>query len=278
MIEPSTPNHAPKPLVEVRHLVKYFPVQHGLLPRLVGWVQTVDQVSFSILRGETLGLVGESGCGKTTLARTLLRLIEPTSGAVYFDGANVFEMSRAELHLLRRQAQIIDDDMVAAIDPHLPLGKALAAFLALRPQFIIADEPGFRVDAAVQAQFFTLLKNMQGEFGLTCLFIAQSPALLEPFVDRLGVMYLGKLVELARRGELFGSPMHPYTQALLSAIPGAAGARPRITLPGEVPSPLHPPGGCRFHTRCPVAMDICSMEEPAFRPLSPAHWVACWRV
>ncbi len=277
MIDPSTSDNARKPLVEVRDLVKFFPVQRGLLPRLVGWVQAVDQVSFSVLRGETLGLVGESGCGKTTLARTMLRLIEPTSGAVFYEGANLFEQSGSELRATRRKMQIVDQGMQAVFDPRLPVDRALAAFLVPHPEFIIADEPGSRTDAET-VQIFTRLKNMQSEHGLTCLFMARSLSLLEPFADRLGVMYLGKLVELVRRSELFGSPMHPYTQTLLSAMPGPAGAHPHISLPGETPSPLHPPGGCRFHTRCPVAMDICSMEEPAFRELSPAHWVACWRV
>lgn len=322
------PEHNPHNLIEVRDLVKYYSVRAGLARRVDAWAQVVDGVSFSIQQGETFGLVGENGCGKTTLARTMLRLVEPTSGDVFFEGANVFELGGGELRALRRKTQIISQDSLAALDPHLPVGASIAQgleddlsgpaserqqaildalkkvglkdyharrypheftggqrhrigiarALAQRPKFIVVDEPASTLETSIQTQILISLKHLQREYGLTYLFIARSLSVVEQVSDRVAVMYLGKLVELARRGDLLRSPMHPYAQALMSGLPGAALKGERITLPGETPSPLHPPGGCRFHPRCPVAMDLCSIEEPPFREIGPQHWAACWRV
>ena len=317
-------------LVDVKNLVKYFPVRAGLLQRVVNHVKAVDDVSFFVRKGETLGLVGESGCGKTTVGRTMLRLIEPTSGTATFRGDNVFSMNPPELKIARREMQIIFQDPYASLDPRVPIGESImeglhihrvgtpqervdimietmkkvgledyharryphefsggqrqrigiARALALRPSFIVCDEPVSALDVSIQSQVLNILKDLQGEFGLTYLFIAHNLSVVEHVSDRVAVMYLGKMVELTTRDELFRNPLHPYTKALMSAIPvpNPRLKRQRVILKGDVPSPLNPPRGCRFHPRCPVAVEKCSHEEPEFKEVSPEHWVACWLV
>lgn len=323
-------NHKGDTLVEVRNLVKYFPVRAGLLQRVVNHVKAVDDVSFFVRRGETLGLVGESGCGKTTVGRTMLRLIEPTSGSVTVEGRDIFSLKAHELKLARRQMQIIFQDPYASLDPRVPIGESvmeglnihkigsprerteimyetlkkvglesyharryphefsggqrqrigIARALALRPNFIVCDEPVSALDVSIQSQVLNILKDLQQEFGLTYLFIAHNLSVVEHVSDRVAVMYLGKMVEMTTREELFRNPLHPYTKALMSAIPvpNPRLKRQRVILKGDVPSPLNPPRGCRFHPRCPVAVERCSQEEPDFREVSPDHWVACWLV
>lgn len=317
-------------LVEVKNLVKYFPVRAGLMQRVVAHVQAVDNVSFAVRRGETLGLVGESGCGKTTVGRSMLRLIEPTSGTVAFDSQDVLELRGKELTAIRRDMQIIFQDPYASLDPRVPIGESvmeglhihkignpkerfdimietlkkvgledyharryphefsggqrqrigIARALALRPKFIICDEPVSALDVSIQSQVLNILKDLQKEFGLTYLFIAHNLSVVEHISDRVAVMYLGKIVELTGRDELFKNPLHPYTQALMSAIPipDPHLKRKRVILKGDVPSPLNPPTGCRFHPRCPIAEQVCSQQDPEFREVSPDHWVACWMV
>jgi len=322
------PNHPEETLVEVNNLVKYFPVRSGLLQRVVNQVKAVDDVSFFVKKGETLGLVGESGCGKTTVGRTMLRLIEPTAGAVKFEGKDVFSMKPNELKIARRDMQIIFQDPYASLDPRVPIGESvmeglhihkigtakervdimmetlskvglesyhsrryphefsggqrqrigIARALALRPRFIICDEPVSALDVSIQSQVLNILKDLQAEFGLTYLFIAHNLSVVEHVSNRVAVMYLGKMVEMTSREELFRNPLHPYTQALMSAIPvpNPRMKRQRTILKGDVPSPLNPPTGCRFHPRCPVAIEKCSHEEPPFIEVSPDHWAACW--
>jgi len=314
-------------LVEVRNLVKYFPVRAGLLQRIVNWVKAVDDVSFVVRKGETLGLVGESGCGKTTVGRSMLRLIEPTSGAVQFEGKDVLALRGRELKNVRRHMQIIFQDPYASLDPRVPIGESvmeglhihnigsrterfdimietlkkvglenyharryphefsggqrqrigIARALALRPNFIICDEPVSALDVSIQSQVLNILKDLQKEFGLTYLFIAHNLSVVEHISDRVAVMYLGKIVELADRVELYKTPLHPYTQALMSAIPipDPKLRRKRTILKGDVPSPINPPKACRFHTRCPIAERICSEVEPELRELKPGHFSAC---
>jgi peptide/nickel transport system ATP-binding protein len=319
-----------KNLVEVKNLVKYFPVRGGIFRSVKAWVKAVDDVSFVVKEGETLGLVGESGCGKTTVGRTMLRLIEPTSGEVIFNGENILSLSSSELKSMRRNMQIIFQDPYASLDPRIPVGESIeeglkihhigstseraqivrdtlhkvgledyharryphefsggqrqrigiARALALRPKFIIADEPVSALDVSIQSQVLNILKDLQSEFNLTYLFIAHNLSVVEHISDRVAVMYLGKVVELTTRDELFLNPLHPYTQALMSAIPipDPTLKRERIILQGDVPSPLNPPQGCRFHPRCPVAMQACSFAEPPLVETSPGHFAACWRV
>ncbi|MCX6070297.1 MAG: ABC transporter ATP-binding protein [Chloroflexi bacterium] len=330
MGEQAIASNGHKTLVEVEHLTKFFPVRSGVLQRVRAWVQAVDDVSFSIREGETLGLVGESGCGKTTVGRTMLRLLEPTSGRVTFDGVDVFRLRGRELKSMRRNMQIIFQDPYSSLDPRMPVGESvgeglrihhignaeerqttvqdmlrkvgleeyharryphefsggqrqrigIARALALRPRFIVADEPVSALDVSIQSQVLNILKDLQAEFNLTYLFIAHNMSVVEHISDRVAVMYLGKTVELSSREALFSDPLHPYTQALMSAIPipDPHVRRQRILLPGDVPSPLNPPSGCRFHPRCPVAMEQCAAEEPSFQEVSPGHFVACWRV
>jgi peptide/nickel transport system ATP-binding protein/oligopeptide transport system ATP-binding protein len=317
-------------LIRVTNLVKYFPMRGGILQRKVSWVQAVDDVSFTVKRGETVGLVGESGCGKTTVGRTMLRLLDPTSGQVTFDGTDVFSLRGSQLKAMRRNMQIIFQDPYSSLDPRMPVGESIAEglkihrigtpqerrdlvvstlrkvgleeyhsrryphefsggqrqrigiarALALQPKFIVCDEPVSALDVSIQSQVLNILKDLQREFGLTYLFIAHNLSVVEHISDRVAVMYLGKIVEMTGREELFRNPLHPYTQALMSAIPipDPHLRRQRILLAGDVPSPLNPPSGCRFHPRCPVAIDHCAVQEPAFREVSPSHWAACWRI
>ncbi len=318
-----------KDLIQVNNLKKYFPVRGGLLQKTVAWVQAVDDVSFTIKEGETLGMVGESGCGKTTVGRTMLRLIEPSGGSVKFGDTDVFKLHGKELKDLRRKMQIIFQDPYSSLDPRMPIGESvmeglkihgigtqrerfelvietlrkvgledyharryphefsggqrqrigIARALALNPDFIVCDEPVSALDVSIQSQVLNILKDLQQNLNLTYLFIAHNLSVVEHISDRVAVMYLGKMVELSDRVELFRNPMHPYTQALMSAIPVADPKvkRTRMILKGDVPSPLNPPKGCRFHPRCPIAVDICSQEEPKFLEKRPGHFVACWR-
>ncbi|MFN2134851.1 MAG: ABC transporter ATP-binding protein [Candidatus Promineifilaceae bacterium] len=315
-------------LLDVRNLVKYFPVRGGILQRVQGWVKAVDDVSFHIYRGETLGLVGESGCGKTTVGRTVLRLIPATGGSVMFDGRDLFSLNANELKKVRREMQIIFQDPYSSLDPRMPVGESIAEglrihtdlsgqkrydmvvemlsrvgmradharryphefsggqrqrigiarALALQPKFLVCDEPVSALDVSIQAQVLSILKELQAEFNLTYLFIAHNLSVVEHFSDRVGVMYLGKMVEMATREDLYREPLHPYTQALMSAIPvpDPTLKRQRIILQGDVPSPFNPPTGCRFHTRCPLAFDKCSEEEPPFKDYGNEHYAACW--
>lgn len=314
-------------LIEVSNLVKYFPVRGGLLQRVVGWVQAVDDVTFSIKEGETLGLVGESGCGKSTVGLSLLSLIPATSGSVKFGGKNVFQLKGPELKRIRRNMQVVFQDPFASLNPRIPAGDSIAEglkihkigspqerfdtviqtmekvgledyharryphefsggqrqrigiarALALQPKFIVLDEPVSALDVSIQAQILNILKDLQKEFGLTYLFIAHNLAVVEHISDRVAVMYLGKIVEMAAQVDLYQNPLHPYTQALMSAnpIPDPTLKRERIILKGDVPSPLNPPTGCRFHPRCPIAQNNCSISNPKLRELKPGHIVAC---
>ena len=317
-------------LVVVNNLIKHFPVKGGLLQRTVGWVKAVNDVSFAVREGETLGLVGESGCGKTTVGRTMLRLIEPTSGEIRFGNTDILKLKGKELKDMRRNMQIIFQDPYASLDPRIPVGESIgeglrihgvgskkeqdvivmdtlrkvgledyharryphefsggqrqrigiARALALRPKFIVADEPVSALDVSIQSQVLNILKDLQSEFNLTYLFIAHNLSVVEHISDRVAVMYLGKMVELADRDELFINPLHPYTKALMSAIPipDPTIRRERVILQGDVPSPLNPPQGCRFHPRCPVVMESCSGTVPPLLEVKPDHWVACLRV
>ena len=319
-----------KPLVSVNNLVKHYPIKAGLLRRTVGWVKAVDDVSFEIYEGETFGLVGESGCGKTTLGRTMLQLIQPTSGEVIFQGQNVFDLAGRKLKNIRRDMQIIFQDPFASLNPRMVIGESIgeglrihsdisaeerkrvvfellrrvglradhslryphefsggqrqrigiARALALEPKFIVCDEPVSALDVSIQAQVLNILKELQGEFGLTYLFIAHNLSVVEHISDRVGVMYLGKMVEMATREDLYRDPLHPYTQSLMSAIPipDPNLKRERIILKGDVPSPVDPPSGCRFHTRCPLVFDKCREEVPIFKDYGNGHFAACWKL
>ncbi len=321
--------HKPDPvnLVEVRHLVKWFPIMGGIISRPVAHVKAVDNVSFSIRRRETLGLVGESGCGKTTVARTMLRLIEPDSGQVWFGDVDLVTLKKNELRRLRPQMQVIFQDPYASLNPRLTVmdivGEAMsfhglargkerdrrvmdllervglqaaharrfphefsggqrqrigiARALAMDPKLIVADEPVSALDVSIQSQILNLLSDLQQDLGVTYLFIAHGLHVVKHVSDRIGVMYLGKMVEMAPSDELYRSPAHPYTKALVSAIPvpDPKRHRERIILEGDVPSPVNPPAGCRFHTRCSYAVDRCRREEPELRAVADGHSVAC---
>lgn len=316
-------------ILEVRNLKKYFPITKGFIfQRQVGAVKAVDGVSFTIRRGETLGLVGESGCGKTTTGRVILRLQEPTAGEVIFEGRNVFALNKEELRRMRRDMQIIFQDPYSSLNPRMTVGDivgepleihniargreklrrvqellevvglspyhvnryphefsggqrqriGIARALALNPKLIICDEPVSALDVSIQAQILNLLEDLQKEFKLTYLFIAHDLSVVRHISDRVAVMYLGKIVELAPTEQLFENPQHPYTEALLSAvpIPDPEVKRERIILPGDVPSPVNPPPGCRFHTRCLYAEERCRLEEPPLEEVAPGHFAACW--
>lgn len=314
-VSPSTP------LIEVHNLKKYFPAGQAQ-------VKAVDDISFSIQTGETFGLVGESGCGKTTTGRLMLRLIEPTAGEIRFAGENLLALSRKEMRARRRDLQIIFQDPYASLNPRMTVGEAIAEplvvhrigdassrrnrvaellnvvglspdyasryphefsggqrqrigiarALALNPRFIVADEPVSALDVSVQAQVVNLLQDLQSQFQLTYLFISHGLAVVEHLCTRVGVMYLGKLVEVASSLELYANPLHPYTQVLLSSIPipDPTLRRNRIPLTGDVPTPINPPSGCRFHPRCPYAKEECRMTEPPLREIAPGHQAACW--
>lgn len=316
-----------KDLLVVQNLKTYFPVRAGVFQRVVAWVKAVDDVSFTVKEGETFGLVGESGCGKTTVSRSILRLIPATAGTVFFDGQDVFNLRSNELKALRRNMQIVFQDPYSSLDPRMPIGDiiaeslqihgmkdrkqrnvivqellakvglnpyhahryphefsggqrqriGIARALALNPRFIVCDEPVSALDVSIQSQILNLLKELQREFGFSYLFVAHDLSVVEHISDRVGVMYLGKLVEVTSREDLYREPLHPYTQALMSAIPvpNPRRKRERIVLKGEVPSPLNPPSGCRFHPRCPIAEAICKQEEPLFEEKRPGHYVAC---
>ena len=321
-------NQQLKDLIRVNHLVKYYPVKAGVFKRIVDWVQAVDDVSFTIKEGETLGLVGESGCGKSTVGRTMLRLQAATSGTVEFDKQDVFSLDKSAMKAMRRNMQIVFQDPYASLNPRRPISDSIMAglnihgigtpserveivmdmlkkvgleayharryphefsggqrqrigiarALALKPKFVICDEPVSALDVSIQSQVLNLLRDLQDDFGLTYLFIAHNLSVVEHISDRVAVMYLGKIVELAPKAELFHNPMHPYTRALISAIPIPKPKlkRKRIILEGEVPSALNPPSGCHFHPRCPVALKECSLQEPQFLEHDPGHSVACW--
>lgn len=326
------PQAAEDVILDVRGLKTHFPVRKGVISRIDGWVKAVDGVSFSIRRGRTLGLVGESGCGKTTVGRTLLRLIPATAGEVWFDGVNVFSQGRAELRNLRRRMQIIFQDPVGSLNPRMTVGAivgealtvhrvargaererrvadllsrcglspshmsryphefsggqrqriGIARALALNPDLIVCDEPVSALDVSIQSQILNLLRDLQREMGLSYLFIAHNLAVVEHFSDDVAVMYLGRIVEQASAEEIYRNPKHPYTQALLAAIPEPDPSRRRslVTLGGEVPSPMNPPEGCHFHPRCPLAIDRCRREVPVLAEHEgcPAgHVVSCHR-
>lgn len=314
-------------LLEVNNLVKHFPIRTGLLRRVTGQVRAVDGVSFTIHEGETLGLVGESGCGKTTVGRSLLRLIPATSGSVKFKGQEVLNASRRATKDLRKQMQIVFQDPYASLDPRRTIlesisegltihgmgnrqeqqaqvenimGKVglspnlleryphefsggqrqrigIARALVMNPSLVVLDEPVSALDVSIQAQVLNLLKSLQADLGLTYLFVAHNLGVVEYVSSRIGVMYLGKMVELAPRSEVFHRPLHPYTKALSAAVPVPKPSlkRERIVLQGDVPSPAHPPQGCRFHPRCWMAKDICRTQEPEFTEKMPGRWSAC---
>jgi oligopeptide transport system ATP-binding protein len=317
-------------LLRVDDLVMHFPIYRGVFQRQVGAVRAVDGVSFDIKRGETLGLVGESGCGKSTTGRTILQLYRPTAGSVHFEDVDLIHLKGEELRKMRRKMQMIFQDPYASLNPRMtvadivgePLmvhsvatGKEIqervqhllelvnlnpsfagryphefsggqrqrigvARALALQPSFIICDEPISALDVSIQAQVVNLLEELQQQFHLTYLFIAHDLSMVKHISDRVAVMYLGVIVELAARDELYSKPLHPYTRALLSAVPipdpVADAKRERTILKGDVPSPANPPSGCRFRTRCPIAQEVCSQSRPEFREIRPGHFVACF--
>jgi len=315
-------------LLQVRNLRKYFEIKRGFFWGEPARVHAVDGVSFDLFRGETLGLVGESGCGKSTTGRLILRLIEPTSGEVYFENVSVFQAGKAEMRAMRQRMQIIFQDPYSSLNPRMTVEQivgegivihklcktraerrervadllqkvglspeqmhryphefsggqrqrvGIARALAVNPRLIIADEPISALDVSIQAQVINLLEDLQEQFDLTYLFIAHDLRVVEHISDRVAVMYLGQIVEVADSQDLYAKPLHPYTEALLSAIPipDPTTKRQRIILEGDPPSPIHPPHGCRFHTRCHKRFDRCDKEEPALREVAPKHWVAC---
>jgi oligopeptide transport system ATP-binding protein len=317
-------------LLHVDDLKMHFPIYRGVFQRQVGAVRAVDGVSFDVKRGETLGLVGESGCGKSTTGRTILQLYKPTDGSVIFDGADLVKLKGEQMRQMRRKMQMIFQDPYASLNPRMTVAQlvgeplmvhnvatgaeinervahllelvnlnpafatryphefsggqrqriGIARALALQPSFIICDEPISALDVSIQAQVVNLLEELQAQFNLTYLFIAHDLSMVRHISDRVAVMYLGVIVELASRDELYAKPLHPYTQALLSAVPipdpVADAKRKRTILQGDVPSPANPPSGCRFRTRCPIAEAICAETRPEFREIKPGHFVACF--
>ncbi|PMQ02276.1 MAG: peptide ABC transporter substrate-binding protein [Dictyoglomus sp. NZ13-RE01] len=324
-------NYTDSILLEVKNLKKYFPIKRGIIfSKHVGDVKAVDDVSFYIKKGETVGLVGESGCGKSTVARVIIRLLEPTDGKIIFEGQDIASIPQEDLRKLRKDMQIIFQDPYSALNPRMTVSEiigeplvvhkivknnkekekrvqellelvglapyhanryphefsggqrqriGIARALALNPKFIVADEPTSALDVSVRAQIINLMQDLQKEFGLTYLFISHDLSVIRHICDRILVMYLGKLVEISNNEDLYNNPLHPYTQALLSAVPipdpEVAQRRKRVILTGDVPSPVNPPSGCRFHPRCPYAMDICSKVEPTLKEVQPGHYTAC---
>ena len=314
-------------ILEVKNLVKHYPIKAGVLQKTVGQVRSVDGVSFSINRGQTFGLVGESGCGKTTIGRTLIRLVEPTSGEAILNGKNIFALNKKELKALRPKIQMIFQDPYSSLNPRMPVGEiigeavrehnivqkdrlkdyilqvmeecglrryyidryphefsggqrqriCIARALALRPDVVIADEPVSALDVSIQAQVINLMKDLQTKNGLTYLFISHDLSVVEYLADMVGVMYLGSLVELATKEQIFSNPKHPYTEALLSAvpIPDPDKKMNRIILEGDIPSASNPPKGCKFHTRCPKCMDVCKEQAPVWKDYGNGHYTAC---
>jgi oligopeptide transport system ATP-binding protein len=317
-------------LLRVENLMMHFPIRRGVFQRQVGAVRAVDGVSFDIQRGETLGLVGESGCGKSTTGRTILQLYKPTAGEVHFEGIDLVKLKGEQMRQMRRKMQMIFQDPYASLNPRMTVGQlvgeplvvhnvataeeinervnhllelvklnpafatryphefsggqrqriGVARALALQPSFIICDEPISALDVSIQAQVVNLLEELQQQFNLTYLFIAHDLSMVKHISDRIAVMYLGVIMELASRDELHARPLHPYTQALLSAVPipdpVADAKRERVILKGDVPSPANPPSGCRFRTRCPIAEETCAESRPDFREIRPGHFVACF--
>jgi oligopeptide transport system ATP-binding protein len=317
-------------LLHVDELKMHFPIYRGVFQRQVGAVRAVDGISFDVKRGETLGLVGESGCGKSTTGRTILQLYKPTAGEVIFDGTDLVHLKGEQMRQMRRRMQMIFQDPYASLNPRMTVAQlvgeplmvhnvatgaeinervehllevvnlnpafagryphefsggqrqriGVARALALQPSFIICDEPISALDVSIQAQVVNLLEELQEQFNLTYLFIAHDLSMVRHISDRVAVMYLGVIVELASRDELYSKPLHPYTQALLSAVPipdpVADAKRQRVILQGDVPSPVNPPSGCRFRTRCPIAEAVCAESRPEFREIRPGHFVACF--
>jgi oligopeptide/dipeptide ABC transporter ATP-binding protein len=314
-------------LLDVRNLKTHFPIKNGLFSKVTGYVKAVDGVSFTLHKGETLGLVGESGCGKTTTGKSILRLNEYATGEVFFEGVDIMKLPREEMRKMRRQMQLIFQDPYSSLNPRLSVGQivgealevhniahgaekearvqhllevvglspyharryphefsggqrqriGIARALALNPKLIVCDEPVSALDVSIQSQILNLLDELQNEFDLTYLFIAHGLAVVKHISDRVGVMYLGKMVELCDSDELYENPLHPYTQALMSAIPmpDPTMKRNRIILEGDVPSPVNPPKGCRFHTRCVKAFEPCNQIEPEWKDMGNGHMVAC---
>ena len=319
--------HDPDNILEVKDLYKYFPIKEGLFSRLAGYVRAVDGISFHIKKGTTMGLVGESGCGKTTVGKTVLRLYDKTAGQVLFDGIPLHEIGKEEMRKLRPRIQMIFQDPYSSLSPRMPvseiIGEAVkehgivpeneyedyldsimlacglqpyhkdryphefsggqrqricvARSLALNPDFIICDEPVSALDVSIQAQIINLLKDLQEKYGMAYMFISHDLSVVEHISDTVGVMYLGDMVEFAPKASIFDNPLHPYTEALFSAIPIPDPTRKtnRIILEGSIPSPANPPSGCKFHTRCARCMDICSQEAPVMQEIEPGHFVRC---
>lgn len=317
----------PNALLEVRHLSKHFPAKKNFFGKPLSYLKAVDDVSFKIERGTTLGIVGESGCGKTTLGRTILRLQPATQGKIYFNGIDINALKTAEMNALRPQMQIIFQDPYSSLSPRMPIGEiigeavvqhklmpksevkeyvlgvmkscglpyhyyeryphefsggqrqriCIATALALKPQFVVCDEPVSALDVSIQAQIINLLKDMQNKMGLTYIFISHDLSVVEHISDKVGVMYLGSMVEYGKTSDIFDKPMHPYTEALFSAVPIPDPNRhaSRIILSGDIPSPINAPSGCKFHTRCNHCMDICKEVAPKFKDYGDGHMVAC---